>query len=203
MAAAQTQDSLGMEFDAAVLGAGLPAQVEALISRAGLLRSDAEQAESLLLQARDMAPMHPATLIALYRFYFYGHRLGKAREVAIESLKVARAALEPLAEQGGALGVLGLRRPISVEQARFDAAVRFYLFSLKGYAYLSLRMGDIDTGKLALGELRRLDPQDHVGGGVLAKVLARVEAGEPSDDESPEAIAMTASLQAPRGWSAP
>lgn len=175
--------SIDADFDSAVLGAGLPAEVEALITQAGLVRSDRAKAEPLLLQARALAPTHPATLIALYRFHFYGHRLREAREVAQESLAVARAAL------GEALSV-------NDEQARFDAATRYYLFSLKGYAYLSLRLGDLSAGREALAQLQALDPQDRVGAGVLTHVLARAQSGLDEDEVFSTPIA-------PRGWSTP
>lgn len=177
-------DELG--FDSAVLGRGLPTEVEALIAAAGLVRQDRAQAEPLLLKARALAPTHPATLIALYRFHFYGHRLREAREVARESLGIARAALLPAGHPDPVAADLP---PISDEQARFDAAVRFYLFTLKGFAYLNLRLGDIEVGRAALAELRQLDPQDRVGGAVLAVVLARAERGqsEYGDDHGDDA----------------
>lgn len=191
----------GMGFDTAVLGQGLDPQVEALIAQAGLVRSQRELAEPLLLKAKALAPTHPATLIALYRFHFYGHRLREAREVATEALAVARAAL---LSQTCDPAAAALPR-ITDEQARFDAAVRFYLFSLKGYAYLSLRLGDLDTGRAALAELRELDPQDRVGGAVLAVVLARAEGGDA--DEEPERDydkqALAEGRLPHRGWGKP
>lgn len=171
------------DFDSAVLGGGLPPEVEALIKAAGLVRHDRAQAEPLLLKARSLAPMHPATLIALYRFHFYGHRLHEAREIAKQSLDVARAAL-------------GDAFTVTDEQARFDAATRYYLFSLKGFAYLSLRLGDIEAGRRALDELRQLDPQDRVGGGLLTHVLMRAESGDAADEAFSTPIAH-------RGWSKP
>jgi tetratricopeptide (TPR) repeat protein len=167
-----------MGFDSAVLGRGLPTEVEALIRQAGLVRQDRAQAEPLLMRARELAPEHPATLIALYRFHFYGHRLKEAREVATEALRIARAALLPGVADPEATPL----PPLGDERARFDAAVRFYLFTLKGYAYLCLRLGDIETGRKALVELRELDPQDRVGGAVLSVVLARAEQGEDDDE---------------------
>jgi len=119
----------------------------------------------------------------LYRFHFYGHRLNEAREIAKQSLDVARAAL-------------GDDFTVTDEQARFDAATRYYLFSLKGLAYLSLRLGDIETGRRALDELRLLDPQDRVGGGLLTHVLKRAESGDPADEAFSTPIAH-------RGWSQP
>jgi hypothetical protein len=143
---------------------------------------DRAVAEPLLLKARALAPSHPATLIALYRFHFYGHRLHEAREIAKQSLDIGRAALGDTLE-------------VTDEQARFEAATRFYLFALKGYAYLSLRLGDIEEGRRALAELKALDPQDRVGGGVLTHVLARAEAGDADD--------LPAKPIAHRGWSQP
>ena len=188
-------------FDSAVLGRGLPPEVEALIAAAGLVRQDRAQAEPLLLRARALAPSHPATLIALYRFHFYGHRLREAREVARESLGIARTALLPADHPDPVAADLP---PISDEQARFDAAVRFYLFTLKGFAYLNLRLGDIEVGRAALEELRRLDPQDRVGGAVLAVVLARAERGQSEyGDDSEDDDDTRARLQGRlphRGW---
>jgi hypothetical protein len=178
-----TPPSHDADFDSAVLGGGLPPEVEALISAAGLVRDDRAQAEPLLLQARALAPSHPATLIALYRFHFYGHRLHEAREISKQSMDIGRAAL-------------GDELTITDDQARFDAAARFYLFALKGYAYLSLRLGDIEAGRQALVELRQLDPQDRVGGGLLTHVLLRAESEDPADDVFSKPIAH-------RGWSQP
>ena len=178
-------EDAGLSFDDAALGHGLAPPVEALIAGAGLLRHDPQQAESLLLAARRQAPEHPAPLIALYRFYFYGHRLGDARVLAQDALDTARKALGP---------GFGQVAP-SEAQARFDVPVRFYLFALKGYAYLSLRLGDIDAGRGALDELRRLDPQDLVGGAVLAQVLNRVGMDDDAADDD------RSQRNAPRGWS--
>lgn len=63
------------DLDAAVLGAGLPLAAEMCITQAGLMRQDVDAAQALLEQAYALAPRHPATLIALYRFHFYGNRL--------------------------------------------------------------------------------------------------------------------------------
>lgn len=186
-------------FDSTVLGGGLPAEVESLIAQAGLVRQDRSLAEPLLIKARKLAPQHPATLIALYRFHFYGHRLREAREVAREALGIARAALVP----GHPDPVAADLPPITDEQARFDATVRFYLFTLKGFAYLNLRLGDIEVGRAALQELQHLDPQDRVGGAVLSVVLARAEAG--TDDDADDVLdydrqALSQGRMPHRGW---
>ena len=181
--------SLGFDDDAAAfadfaIGGGLCPEADSLIARAGLLRHAPEEALPLLALARAAAPRHPAPLIALYRFHFYGHRLAEARAVGEDALAIARTALGP--DFGD--------RPPSDDAARHDAAVRFYLFTLKGLAYLNLRLGDLEEARLVLGELHRLDPQDRVGGALLSHVLARHEEGEdPESGESPPAHPV-------RGW---
>jgi hypothetical protein len=173
-------------FDEAVLGAGLPADVAGLIAQAGLCRGhDEAMAQSLLEQAQALMPDHPAPLIALYRHHFYGHRLVPARRLAEQALVLARR-------------LLGRLETASDEQAQSDVALRFYLFALKGYAYLSLRLGDLPAGQQALGELRQLDPADRVGGAVLAHVLTDALARAAAPDADDDAI--SPARLAPRGW---
>lgn len=155
-------------FASSVIGGALPPEVEALIARAGTLRERPEEALPLLERAHALAPQHPVPLIALYRFHFYGHALVQARAAGEDALAIARTAL------GADFG----DEPPPEEAVRGDAAVRFYLFALKGLAYLNLRLGDLDEARLMLGELRRLDPKDHLGGGLLSHVLARHDLGE-------------------------
>jgi tetratricopeptide (TPR) repeat protein len=157
--------------------------VAALIAQAGALHHVPEQALPLLEQACAAAPRHPAPLIALYRFYFYGHQLAQARAVAEDALAIARTAL------GSQFGDV----PPAEADARYNAAVRFYLFTLKGMAYLSMRLGDMADAHQLLKELRRLDPQDHVGGGLLSHVLCRHENAERGNAPVDYPV---------RGWSA-
>jgi hypothetical protein len=171
-------------FAIGALGGGLSPQVESLIEEAGLLRHLPAQALPLLERARAAAPRHPAPLIALYRFYFYAHRWSQARAVGVDAMAIARTVLGPNFGD----------EPPSEDASRHDAAVRFYLFALKGLAYLNLRLNDLEEARLLLGELRRLDPKDHVGGGLLSHVLKRYEKGANEDAPSDYPV---------RGWSAP
>ncbi|NNM57801.1 hypothetical protein [Acidocella sp.] len=57
-------------------------------------------------------------------------------------------------------------------------APRFFLFSLKVYAYLRMRVGDLADGCLALEKLLELDLLDKIGAQVLLDVLARAEEAE-------------------------
>jgi len=178
-------DDSASAFARSAVGGGLAPEVDALIVQAGLLRHRPEAALELLQRARALAPLHPAPLIALYRFHFYGHQLAQARAVGEDALAIARTAL------GADFGDV----PPDREATRYDAAVRFYLFALKGLAYLNLRLGDLEDARLLLRELRRLDPEDQVGGALLSQVLQHHEQYMEADDDLGTQTAYPA-----RGW---
>jgi hypothetical protein len=167
-----------LDFDDAVLGHGLPPAAEAALREAGLLRGDPPAAMAALMRAKALAPDHPAVLIAFYRHHFYGHRLAAARDVARHALAVGAQAL----------GLPALWRDVpeqALPGAEDDAPTRFYLFVLKGYAYLSLRLDDQVEARDALAKLRHLDPHDRVGAALLEAVRQR---GGLDEDEAGPAL---------------
>jgi hypothetical protein len=170
--------ALGVDFDDAVLGAGLGADAEAALRAAGEQRSsNPPLAMAMLMRAQALAPEHPAVLIAFYRHHFYGHRLGAARDIARRALRVGALAL----------GLPAVWREVPAQplpDAKTDARSRFYLFVLKGYAYLSLRLDDGVEARDALAKLRELDPDDCVGGALLEAVRVRALVGPLADDDS-------------------
>ena len=154
------------DFDAAVLGLALPPLVEQALQEAGAHRSDAPRSMAALMRAQALAPEHPAVLIAFYRHHFYGHRMAMARDVSRRALVLGAQAL----------GLPLVWREVpkqALAGARHDARTRFYLFVLKGYAYLSLRLDDPIEARDALAKLRILDPNDYVGGALLEAVRQR------------------------------
>lgn len=168
------------EFEDAVFGHGLPEAARQCIIDAGLVRSaEPLLALAYLRRAQQLAPEHPGTLIALYRFHFYGHQLPEARTIAGQALQMGARSL--------GLPVRWQDVPaVPLAGARDDASTRFYLFALKGYAYLSLRLGDAGAATPALTLLQALDPEDRVGGKLLNTVMAR--AGR--DEEELDAVVM-------------
>ncbi len=165
-------------LDSACLGGALPPAVAADLQHAAAVYHLDEVAESYLLLAFARAPEHPAVHIALYRFYFYKNRLSEALAVAQRCL--AKTAVD--------LGLPVDWREIAPDHAVFSsyadsyaAAPRFYLFTLKGCAYLSMRLGDMEQGSVLVDKLIELDPTDKLGGSVLRGVLERV--GQNDDDE--------------------
>jgi len=170
-AADVSQDGL---LAASLLGGGLPAAAEQHLYAAARAYHRDALAEWHLREAQALAPEHAAVLIGLYRFYFYKNRLREALQVAGQCLR--KAALDNgLAEDW---------RRVQAQDAdfgRYEAALpRFYLFTLKGYAYLQLRLGNISEGHAAVMKLLELDPGDKLGGRVLLGVLERM--GQIDDD---------------------
>ena len=152
----------------ALLGTGLPAAAEEYLYQAGLAYQHDDIAERYLRDAQALAPDHAAVLIGLYRFYFYKGRLR-------EALEVAKRCLEKAARENN---LPADWRDVTAGDAVFnryeDMLPRFYLFTLKGYAYLQMRLGNLDEGRAAVMKLLELDPSDKIGARVLLGVLERI-----------------------------
>ncbi len=160
----------------AVLGAGLPEEAEDHLREAGRADAQDDIAEHHLREARKLAQDHAAVLIAFYRFYFYKGRLDEALEMARTCL--VKAAVD----MGWAPRLIDDWRQVTRTDAAFDTydAVppRFYLFTLKGYAYLQMRLGNIAEGRDAAMKLLELDPGNKLGAKVLLEVLERMGRGD-------------------------
>jgi len=152
----------------ALLGGGLPREAEFHLWEAGLSYHLDDVAEDHLRQAQALAPGHAAVLIGFYRFYFYKGRLADA-------LTVAKLCLEKAARENR---LAADWKHVGADDAAFslyDSMLpRFYLFTLKGYAYLQMRLGNLEEGRAAVAKLLELDPSDKVGARVLLEVLERV-----------------------------
>jgi len=159
---------------ATLLGGGLPRDAEQHLQAAGRSYHRDELAEWHLREAQALAPDHAAVLIGLYRFYFYKNRLRDALEIAC--LCLTKAAQDSRLNADW--------REVRSVDACFDsyeaALPRFYLFTLKGYAYLQMRLGNVDEGRAAVMKLLELDPGDKLGARVLLGVLERM--GQIDDD---------------------
>jgi tetratricopeptide (TPR) repeat protein len=159
---------------AALLGRGLPPAAELHLQEASRSYEHDQIAEWHLREAQAAAPDHAAVLIGLYRFYFYKNRLREALEVARNCLR--KAAVDN--------GLHSDWHQVRCADACFDSyeamLPRFYLFTLKGYAYLQLRLGNVSEGQAAVMKLLELDPGDKLGARVLLGVLERM--GQIDDD---------------------
>lgn len=151
----------------AVLGGDLPPQAEECLSRAGELYAESDKAERLLRQAERFAPDHAAVLIGFYRFYFYKGRL-------IEALAIAERCLVKACRDNNLSNDWRQVTPGRVAFGCYeDPLARFFMFTLKGYAYLQMRLGALEESRIAVAKLLELDPTDKIGARVLVDVLNR------------------------------
>jgi len=159
-------------LSAAILGAGLPQMAGWHLRLAARSYRDDRIAEAHLWRAQAFAPTHAAVLIGLYRFYFYKNRLA-------EALEIARICLRKAARDNGLPLDWRTVRPEDAEFGDYAAVLpRFYLFTLKAHAYLSMRLGDLAEGHAAVAKLLELDPSDKIGAKVLLGILNRTGGGD-------------------------
>lgn len=165
-------DLLDFSCEALYFDEALPPGVEALLATAAQNYGDGS-AEQPLLQAYQAAPGSLSVLVALYRFYYYQHRLEDAWRIAEAALAVTESRL------GLPQGWRELKAEHIAQAAQQSMALlRFHLLALKAAAYLRLRLGDPVLGEALLEKLVRLDEHDRLGAGALLETvrLARQEA---------------------------
>jgi tetratricopeptide (TPR) repeat protein len=155
-----------------LFGGDLPALAEEHLRQAGLSYASYDIAEDHLRQAQKAAPDHFAVLIGFYRFYFYKGRMNEALELA--NICLAKAAREK--------NFAADWRDVQPEDADFsdyeDVLARFYMFCLKGYAYLHMRLGNLEEGGAAIAKLLELDRTDKINATLLLDILGRVGADD-------------------------
>lgn len=147
--------------------AGLPAEAERHLELAGLAYTRDSVAENHLGEAMRIAPKHLAVQVGYYRYLFYKGRLHDA----LAQLDVC---LANAAAQCGLPPDWRKAQPQDAEFGCYDAVwARFYLFVLKAYGYIKLRLGDIEGGSDAITKAMQLDPSDKVGAKILLEVVER------------------------------
>ncbi|MBK9022262.1 MAG: hypothetical protein IPL72_20770 [Sulfuritalea sp.] len=144
-------------------------EVESLIAEAA--QQYGPEAEPFLLRAYFLAPNQLSVLVALYRYYFYQHRLEDALVVAERALDVTAGRLH-LVDGWRGIG------PVSLGEAvmRSIGLLRFHLLALKGSAVILLRLGRIDEARHRLEKIAEIDERDALGVSSLLATLAAREA---------------------------
>jgi tetratricopeptide (TPR) repeat protein len=147
----------------------MPDEVSLLLSQAAADYGSGKE-ELLLLKAYFIAPENLSVLVALYRCYYYQHRLEAAQQVARRALALVAARIG-FPEDWRQLNEAELAHAVFHSMG----LVRFYMLTLKAEAYLYLRLGDIPAGRERLQKVAELDSSDHFGARALLEMLAESE----------------------------
>lgn len=153
-------------------GRAIPTAVNALLQQAAANTHDFAASEHALLQARALAPKQLEVFIALYKLYFYRGFTDKAEQVVVEALNSAAASG----------GFDPDWRSLAIDSADWqvcEGPARVYLYSLKALCFIRLRQNDSRGAAELFAALRRLDPDDQVGAGVLRDLADGLKEVEP------------------------
>lgn len=165
-------DLLDLEGQKLYFEEPVPDKVQRLLMQAAASYGD-DEAERLLLLAFLHAPENLTVLVALYRSFYYQHRIDEARQVASHALKVTAKRLG-FPTQWRKVNLAELSHAV----LKSMGLVRFYLLTLKAEAYLDLRSGELDEGRAKLEKVVELDARDHFGAAALLDVINRC--GKPT-----------------------
>ena len=124
-----------------------------------------KKAEASLLRAYFLAPEHPLVLVALYRYFYYQHRLVDALRVADRVLVIFAKRLG-LPEDWRDLNEFQIGGGVMVSMTM----IRFYLLALKGAGFMELRLGQYAEALVRLEKVAELDAHDRLGAQALLVV---------------------------------
>jgi len=166
MAVAEGLDLLELGEDGLYFDEPCLPEVEMLIAQAARHYGHAS-AEQFLLRAYFLAPEQLSVLVALYRYYFYQHRMEDALIVAERALDVTARRLH-LVGGWSSIGHVALGEAVM----RSMGLLRFHLLVLKGSAVILLRLGRLDEARLRLAKIAEVDERDALGAAPLLAVIA-------------------------------
>lgn len=129
------------------------------------------EAETLLQRAYALEPEHPMVLVALYRFFYYQHRLADSLDIAEKVLSIFARRLDWPADWRGLTPA-----HLGADAAGRMALIRFYLLALKGAGFLELRLGRAEVGKARLQKVAEMDEHDRLGARALLAVAEESKA---------------------------
>lgn len=139
----------------------VPEHVDLKLQAAVTARESPQTCEALLWEAHQLGPRVLPVFYALYKFYFNQKRLADAERAALIGLDAA-------AREMGVSSDWRTLTPASAADWTVEGPTRFYLFTMKALAFINLRRDKPDAAGQLLAKLAELDPEDHVGYGVIA-----------------------------------
>ena len=158
-------DLLDFETDALYFDTPMSPELDRLLLQASSAYGT-PNAELYLLRAFVLAPENLSVLVALYRFYFFQHRLEEAANIAERAMLAAGAPLG-FPQEWRRLN----HRYLAQAVARSIGLVRFYLLALKAAACVGLRRGRLETAREMLAKVRELDHADRLGAAALIAIV--------------------------------
>ena len=132
------KDFLDFDVDDMYFDLPLDPEADRLIGEAAA-QYGSKNAEMLLLRAFLIAPEHLSVLVALYRYYYYQHRLADAVRVVDHAVRISARLLrlhEDWRDVESEAVAAGAHRSVGL--------VRFYLLALKAAGFVRVRMGEVD-----------------------------------------------------------
>lgn len=150
-------DLQDFEAEDLYFNAPIDPELAALLEEASNLYPEAA-AETLLLRAYFIAPEDLNVLVALYRYFYYQHRLRDALTVAHKAIAVSGKRLQ-LPADWRHLTRLHLGQGVLVSMT----LTRFYLMAHKGAGYLEMRLGELADAVGRLQTLAEIDSNDRLG----------------------------------------
>lgn len=154
--------------DGVLFGLNLAPDLNALLQQAARSYDNPPQAEALLKQAYELDNQQLEVYLALYKFYAYQNRMNEAEAIVYEGLALA-ACQGHFSEHWQTLNYR------ATDWSNPSGAKRFYLYSLKALAFIYLRQDKRDNAVQVLAKLQELDPNDEVGGSVVANLATGSE----------------------------
>ena len=141
----------------------IPLALQQLLREPLNIADDWQRTEELLLAAKKVLPEQLEISMALYKMYAYSNRFD-------ESLVMIDQVLQQAASGAGFEPDWHQLTPTDVETSPPDRLTRYYLYSMKAWGFVNLRMGNIDEAIAVLEKLLQLDPGDEVGGSVVYSI---------------------------------
>lgn len=150
----------------AFFGGDVPPAVHTLLHRAAT--ATPEERTALLWSAQALAPTCLATYCVLYK-----HHAGR-REFELAERAASRGLQEAAARAGLNTDWRQVSAPLPAAVLQTEAG-RFWLFTLKALAFISLRSGQRGQARALLAHLEACGPDAHIGGDVTAALLGAVK----------------------------
>ena len=141
----------------------IPLALQQLLREPLNIAEDWQRTEQLLLAAKKVLPEQLEISMALYKMYAYSNRFE-------DSLAMIELVLQQAATEAGFNEDWRQLSPGDVDASPPDRFTRYYLYSMKAWGFVNLRMGNIDEAMAVLEKLLALDPGDEVGGSVVYSI---------------------------------